>query len=179
MTNKEGSFRLIGIVMALSFAVAIFWNQFSWIKGSVHAILDPTAGVLLDWNTTVGMIIILIVITLITTLVQKYATDQTALKELRKEQKLLQQEMKKYRDHPEKMLELNKKSMEFFPKTMKLNSRAMAVTIIPLAIFFRWFSDYFLLIPDFRFLGFMTWFWFYLVFSLILSAILRKYLDVV
>ena len=40
----------------------------------------------------------------------------------KKEQKILQEEMKKYRDHPEKMAELSKKQFAFFPKTMKLTS---------------------------------------------------------
>jgi uncharacterized membrane protein (DUF106 family) len=179
MKNKEGNFRVIGIVMFITMIIAFLWDQLTWIKGSVHAILNPTAGALLDWNLTLGMLIIVAIISLLTTLVQKYATDQKALKELKKEQKILQEEMKKFKEHPEKLMQLQKKQFEFLPKTMKLSMRAIIYTGIPFVLFFRWFNDYFMAIPDFRFFGFFSWFWFYLIFTLVFSSILKKYLDVV
>jgi len=48
-----------------------------------------------------------------------------------------------------------------------------------LILLFRWFMDYFSAIPDFRFLGFFTWFWFYLLSYMIFSGIIRKVLKVV
>jgi len=125
------------------------------------------------------MIIIVLIIALITTLVQKYATDQKTLRELKKEQKILQEEMKKYKDHPEKLMELQKQSFAFLPKTMKLSMRATAFTGVPFILFFRWFWDFFNAIPDFRFFGFLSWFWFYLIFTIIFSSIFRKVFDVV
>ena len=98
---------------------------------------------------------------------------------MKKEQKILQEEMKKYKDNPEKIMELQKKQLEFIPKTMKLSMRAIAYTGIPLILSFRWFMDYFELIPEFKFFGFFTWFWFYLVFSIIFSSVLRKIMNVV
>jgi len=58
------------------------------------------------------MFLIVIVLSFIMTLVQKYGTDQETLRELKKEQKMLQQEMKKYKDNPDKLLEFNKKQFE-------------------------------------------------------------------
>lgn len=176
---KEGSFRPIIFIMIISLAIAGFWNSVPIIKDTVHAILDPSAGVLLNWNLTLGMLIIVFIIAVITTIVQKYATDQEALKELRAEQKILQEEMKKYKEHPEKLMELQKKQLEFIPKTMKLSMRAIVFTGIPFILFFRWFLDFFEAIPEFRFFGFITWFWFYLIFSIIFSSILRKSFNVV
>ncbi len=178
--NKEGSFKPIVFVMIASMAIALFWDKIPFIKDSVHAILDPSAGVLLNWNATFGMIIIVCLISLFTTLVQKYATDQKALKELRKEQKILQDEMKKYKEHPEKMAELSKKQFAFLPKTFKLTSRAMMFTGIPFILFFRWFNDFFGSIePAPVFLGFLSWFWFYLIFTMVFSTIFRKVFKVV
>jgi len=179
MVEKKGSFKLIMIVMVLSLLIAAFWNQIFWLKDAIHAILDPTTGFLLDWNLTIGMLIVVFIITVITTLIQKYATDQKTLKEMKKEQKILQAEMKKYKDHPEKIMALQKKQLEFFPKTMKLSMRSFAYTGIPLILFFRWFSDYFTTAGNPVLLGFMSWFWFYLVVTLIISSILRKVMDVV
>ncbi len=179
--QKEGSFKSIFIVMAASLAIAFFWNSIPAIKNTVHSVLDPSAGAMLDGNLIWGMIFIIFIIGLFMTLIQKYATDQETLKELKKEQKILQEEMKKYKDDPAKVMELQKKSFEFLPKTMKLSMRAMMYTGVPLILFFRWFMDYFSnpALESFRFFGFLSWFWFYLIGSLIFSSILRKVLKVV
>lgn len=177
--GKEGSFKPIVFIMLISLAIAGFWNSVPIIKDSVHAILDPSAGVLLNWNLTWGMLILVFIIGIITTIVQKYATDQETLRELKKEQKILQGEMKKYKDHPEKLMELQKKQFEFIPKTMKLSMRAIVFTGVPFILFFRWFMDFFAAIGDPKFFGFLSWFWFYLIFSIIFSSIFRKVFKVV
>lgn len=177
--NKEGSFRGIFIVMIISLLIAFFWDSFSFIKNTVHAILNPTAGTLLNLNLTWGMIILVFLITLAMTLIQKYATDQETLRELKKEQKILQEEAKKYKEHPEKLMEFQKKQMEFIPKTLKLSMRPIVITGIPLILFFRWFIDFFSAAGNPKFFGFFSWFWFYLIISIILSSILRKILKVV
>lgn len=176
--NKEGGFLSIFLVTFLSLIVAFYWNSLPWLKNSVHAVLDPSAGALLKWNLTIGMLIIVFAITLITTLIQKYTTDQKALKELRNEQKLLQGEIKKFEHHPEKMAELSKKQLEFIPRTFKLTSRAVLFTGIPFILFYRWFYDMFTALGNPVFFGFLNWFWFYFIFMIIFSGILRKWLNV-
>lgn len=178
MENKKGSFVPIFIVLIASLLIASFWDKLLVIKHSVHAVLDPSAGALLNWNVTYGMILLTLIITLITTLFQKYTTDQETLRELKKEQKLLQEEMKKYKDHPEKLIELQKKQFEFIPKTFQLTMRPLLFTGVPVFLFIRWFMDYFSAIPEFRFFGFLTWLWFYIICSIIFSVILRKVLKV-
>jgi uncharacterized membrane protein (DUF106 family) len=126
-----------------------------------------------------GMLLVIFIITLITTIIQKYATDQKALKELKQEQKILQEEMKKYKDNPAKVSELSKKQLEFIPRTFKLTSRTVLFTGIPFILFFRWFYDFFASIGSPLFFGFLSWFWFYLIFTMIFSSILRKMLKVV
>lgn len=178
--NKEGSFKPIIFVMIASLLIAMFWDKISFIKNSVHAVLGPTAGALLNWDITWGMMLIVFFISVMTTLIQKYATDQEALRELKKEQKILQEEMKKYRDHPEKIAELSKKQFAFIPKTFKLTSRSIMFTGIPFILFFRWFNDFFGAIePAPVFFGFLSWFLFYLIFTMVFSSILRKVLKVV
>jgi uncharacterized membrane protein (DUF106 family) len=184
MKNKEGSFRVILIVMFLTMIIAFNWDNWAWLKDSIHFILNPTAGALLDWKLEIGMAIIVLIITVLTTLVQKYATDQDKLKELKKEQKKLQAEIKKHKSEPKKMQELQRKQMEMMPKTMKLSMRGIIFTGIPFVLFFRWFDDYFTALEastglPVRFLGFINWFWFYLIVTLIFSSILRKKMNVV
>ncbi len=177
--NKEGSFKPIIFVMIASMGIAFFWDTLSIIKNTAHIILDPTAGALLNWNLTYGMIILIFIISIFMTLLQKYATDQKTLRELKKEQKILQEEMKKYKEHPEKLIELQKKQFEFIPKTMKLSMRPLMFTGIPLILFFRWFMDFFTALGEPQFFGFLNWFWFYLIGSMIFSMILRKFMKVV
>jgi uncharacterized membrane protein (DUF106 family) len=177
--DKEGSFAPIIFVLTASLIIASFWNKIPALKNSVHAILDPSAGALISWNLNLGMLLLVFCIALFTSLVQKYATDQKTLKELREEQKVLQEEMKKYKAHPEKLFELQKKQLEIFPKTMKLSMRALTFTGIPFILFFRWFDSYFESLGDPTIFGFFSWFWFYLVFAILFGSILRKVLKIV
>ncbi len=177
--SKEGSFKPILFVMFISILIAMFWSKVPFVSQSVAYILNPSAGVLLNWNITWGMMILVFILTVITTIVQKYATDQKELKRIKKEQKELQKELKKYKDHPEKAMEINKRNLELMPKMMKLSMRGIIFTGIPFIIFFRWFIDFFNAAGNPKFFGFMNWIIFYLVFSLIFSSILRKALKIV
>jgi len=171
------SMTLLLIVMIISFVVAGLWNSVPVIKETVHLVLDPTAGSLLNWNIMIGMFAIIILINLIMTLVQKYGTDQETLRQMKKEQKELQEEMKKYKDHPEKMLEFQKKQLEIIPKTFDLTMKPLLYTIIPFILFFKWFGDYFILNP-YKYFGFMNWIFFYILASIFISSFLRKLMKV-
>ena len=166
------------IITIISLGIAFFWKSVPIISQSVHLILDPTAGSLLNFNITLGMIIITAIITLFITLIQKYTVDNDQLRELKKEQKILQEEMKKYKEHPEKFMELQKKQLEFIPQTMQLTMRPLIYTGIPIILFFRWFNDYFSAVtPPVKIFGFLSWFWAYLIFAIICSIIFRKMLK--
>ncbi len=169
--------KILLLVLVISSFVALLWNQVPVIKQTVHFILNPTVGSLLNWNATYGMFIVVFVFSLIMTLVQKYCTDQETLREIKKEQKILREEMNKYKDNPEKLMEFNKKQLEFIPRTMEITMRPVMYTIIFFVLFFRWFNDYFT-INSYKFFGFLSWFWFYLIFSIVFSSVLRKVFDV-
>lgn len=164
-------------VMLVILGIGVLFNflypKIPALQNIVHSILDPTAGVLLGYNVTIGLIIITAVISLILSLVQKYTTDQNELRKLRQEQKLLQEEMKKYKEHPEKLMELQKKQLEFIPRTMDLTTAPLLYTTIPILLFFRWFYDYFTLYPA-KVFGFVNWIIAYIILSIIFSTIFRK-----
>jgi uncharacterized membrane protein (DUF106 family) len=189
---KEGSFKTLIIFMLFATILAGLWDKIPAIKNSIHYVLDPSAGALLNWNLSIGMIIIVIIMAAITTIVQKYATDQKTLKELKAEQKEIQKQTKEFKDHPEKMMELQKKQMAMMPKQMKLSMRSIIYTGIPFILLFRWFYDYFApttSVEGLKFLGFWSvhgaflgiagWIWFYLVTTMVFSSLLRKWWDVV
>ena len=172
--------KILFIVMLASVLIAALWNSVPMIKEIVHFVLDPTAGSLLRWNITYGMLILVLIISLVIILFQKYGTDQETLRQIKKEQKLAREEMKKYKHDPEKLLEFNKKQMEKMPQIFSITMRPLVYTFVPLVLFFRWFSDFFSApgMESFRFFGLLSWFWFYLIFSIIFSSVFRKVLKV-
>ena len=177
--GKKGGFTGIIVVMLISLLIAFYLDKVDFIKNSAHFVLNPTAGVLLAWNITWGMALIIFLISVIMTLFQKYATDQKTLREMKEQQKKLNEEVKKVKDNPQKMVELQKESMKLMGPMMMLGMRPVMYTAIPLILFFRWFMDFFSAIGDFKFFGFFSWFWFYLIGTIIFSSILRKVMKVV
>jgi len=167
------------LIIIASFLIAGLWNQYPVIKNAVHSALDPTAGSVLNYNIYLGMFIVVAAITLLTTLVQKYTTDQEALRKMKTEQKSAQEEMKKFKNDPAKMLEFNKKQMENMPKMFEATMKPLAYTFVPIVLFFRWFNDYFTstALAGFKFFGFLSWFWFYLIFAIVFSSVFRKVLK--
>lgn len=170
------SMRTLFLVVIISMTIALFWNQVPIIKDFIHSILDPTAGELMNKGVNFGMIIISAIIALFITIIQKYTTDQETLRQIKKEQKLLQAEIKKYKDQPEKMLELQKKQFQFIPRTFEITLRPIMYTSIPIILFFRWFHDYFTTNP-LKVFG-LSWLWAYLILSMIFSTIFRKVFKV-
>ena len=174
---RKGFFLLM-IVMIISTVIALLWDKISFVRNAVHSVLNPTFGYILNINLVIGFLFITFLITLITTLLQKYTTDQEALKQLKEDQKKSQEEMKMHSHDPGKVMELQKKQFENFPKTFDLTMKPLLYTAIPFILLLRWFSDIFKNLGDPKFFGFLGWIWFYIIFSLIFNIILRKILKV-
>ncbi len=163
-------------MMVLSIIVGS-WG-YPLIKPKVHAVLDPTFGKFILWNTYGGMIFIVFVINLLFTGVQKVTVDPEELKLIKEKQQFYQQEMKKYKEDPVKLKELQLQQMaempEMFSKNFEIYMKSLFVTAIPIILFFCWFNDFFTSIGNPHFFGFMSWFWFYLLLSIFLSGPIRK-----
>ena len=85
---------------------------------------------------------------------------------------------KQFRHHPEKMMEIQKEVFPISTKLMKLSSRPLMFTGIPFILIFRWYMDTFTALGDPKFFGFLSWFWFYLIFTMIFSGLIRKWMKV-
>ena len=173
----KGLYTLL-LVMLVSVVIASLWDSLPIIKNSVNAVLNPTFGFLIQTNLHLGFIIIVLLVTFITTLIQKYGTNQQALKAIKDEQKAMQDEMKKFQNDPKKMLEIQKRQLEKIPETMELTMKPLIYTAIPFILLIRWFSDTFKNLNEPEFFGFMSWFWAYLLLAVIFSIILRKIMKV-
>jgi uncharacterized membrane protein (DUF106 family) len=129
--------------------------------------VDLTAIILANPKTSI--ITISFLATLFITILSYFMTNRDLLKQIKEKQKSLREEMKKYKDNPEKMMEINRQMMEDFPKQMKESMKISLVTIIPFILLFKWLKAIFIETTIAS-----SWIWWYIIFSLIFSMILRK-----
>lgn len=110
-------------------------------------------------------------VVLISTLVQKYFTDQEHLRALKKRQKELSAEIKKSKD-PSVMQELNAELMELTMKMLKSSMKPAFITMIPFLALFTWLRGIYVPLMG------SGWIWYYLGYSILISIVLRKVLKV-
>jgi len=166
-------FKPLIIIAIIGLGINYLWNHFSIVKDAISFALNPTIGALFSWNISYGMLIVAGGITLITTLLQKFLIDADEMRALKKEQKELQEEMKRFKDSPEKLAELTTKQFtELTPKLMEKTMRPIFFTIIPVILTFRWFSDYFTATQARVFQ--LNWLLAYFIIAMISSLIFRK-----
>lgn len=126
-----------------------------------------------------GLLLVSFVVTLIGILTYKYATDQDVMKSLKEEIKMLSGDAKKAKDNPEKMMELNKKVMEKNMHYMKHSFKPMIITMIPFGLFFIWLNKIYSTAGPINLVFFsLSWFWVYVIFSIVFNIVLRKALKV-
>lgn len=145
----------------------MFEGFFNTVFGPVMTLPDP-----------LPIAIISFILTLITTLIYKYMTDQEVMKTLKADIKALQGEMKKHRENKDKMMHYQKKAMEKNMTYMKHSLKPMIITFIPIIFIFGWLRSYYdqLGNPD-VFFG-LSWLWTYIIFSIVISIGLRKILKI-
>jgi uncharacterized membrane protein (DUF106 family) len=112
-----------------------------------------------------------IVVTLISTLAQKWLTNQEHLKSLKKRQKEIQKELRGCKD-PSLMKELNSEMMKLTGVMFKSSMKPMFATIIPFLILFWWLRSVYVPVMG------NSWIWYYLGYSVVASIILRKVFKV-
>ena len=108
-----------------------------------------------------------IVVTLISTLVQKKFTDQEHLKSLKKRQKEIQKELRGCKDAC-LMKELNSEMMKITGVMFKSSMKPMFATIIPFLILFAWLRSIYVPVMG------NSWIWYYIGYSVVASIVLRK-----
>ena len=104
------------------------------------ALLDPVFGPLLKLPILTAVAILSTLVSLLITVIYKFATDQNLMKQLKGEMKELQAEMKELRNNPEKMMEVQKKSMQTNSKYMMQSMKSTLITFIPIILIFGWMN---------------------------------------
>ena len=124
-------------------------------------------------NPYFSLIVISFLVTLVSTLVQKWLTNQEHMKSLKVRQKEIQKELKSCKEE-HILKELNLEMLNLTGIMMKSSMKPMFVTIIPFLILFSWLRGiYGGEVPLIS-----GWIWYYLGFSIVSSIVLRKVLKV-
>ena len=122
-------------------------------------------------NPKAALLVVSVIVTFISTLAQKWLTNQEHMKGLKKRQKEIQKELKGCKDEC-LMKELSAETLKLTGIMMKSSFKPMFVTIIPFLILFAWLRGIYTPIMG------GSWIWYYLGYSIITSIILRKVLKV-
>ncbi len=106
---------------------------------TLQHILDPLFGPLLQsTGPFLTLLIVSLIVSIFTTLIYKYATNQERLKHLKADMKRYQNKLKTLKDNPEKAMKVQKDLMKLNGEFMKSSFKTTFYTIIPLLIFFGW-----------------------------------------
>jgi len=139
---------------------------------------NATLGRILELPEPYGLLALSFALTLLTTLAYKFFTDQNLMKTLKEEMKDLQKQMKDG-DHPaEHKMSLQKQVLEKNMKYMKQSFKPMLITFLPIIILFGWLRSYYTALGNPKIFFGLTWIWAYLIFSIVFSMIIRKWLKI-
>ncbi|MBW2964914.1 DUF106 domain-containing protein [Candidatus Woesearchaeota archaeon] len=103
-------------------------------------LLNPIFSPLLNIPPVVAILIISFLISFIITIVYKYMTDQTMMKDLKTRQKEFQKKMKALRGEPEKLMKVQREAMEVNMQYMKQSFKPTLITFLPIIIIFGWLN---------------------------------------
>ncbi len=115
-----------------------------------------------------SIIVVGAIVTLVSTLVTKWMTDQEHLKALKARQKEIQKEIKKAKPGDKLYLELQSEIMQISGKMMKSSFRPLLITMVPFLLLFYWLRGLYEPLMGF------SWFWWYFVSSIVFGMIYRK-----
>ena len=107
---------------------------------AINTILDPVLSPLLPLGAFWTIFIICLVMSLITTIIYKYTTNQEKLKEIKADMKRLQKKATAYSKEgkSDKAMALQKDIMKMNMEFMKSSFRSTLFTFIPILLFFGW-----------------------------------------
>src|SRR3990167_3448590 len=114
-----------------------------------ESVLDQVFSPLLNLPTLLAVVILSFLISLIITVVYKFATDQNLMKDLKEEMKEFQKEIKELRKEPEKAMQVQKRAMQTNMKYMMHSMKSTLYSIIHIIIIFSWMNANFAYEPVF------------------------------
>jgi uncharacterized membrane protein (DUF106 family) len=145
-----------------------------------NGFLDPFLSPLLSlFGIFWFVVFISFIVTLLTTLVYKFTTDQLLMKNLKEEIDRLNKEVKKHMHDQKKAMSIHKQMFEKQMTMMKHSFTSTFITLLPIILLFNWLrvhlgTEKILNLYFFQF----GWLGSYILFAIIFSIVLRKLLKV-
>jgi len=136
------SFACCGLVKATSFT-KIYKGLGNPIAMVLESLLNPIFGWVLPFPSWISIFIISFILTLVTTLIYKYTTNQSEMKRLKEDTKMYQKKLKELKGNPKKAMEMQKQAMAVNMEYMKHSFKPMLYTMLPLLIIFGWLSAHY------------------------------------
>src|SRR3989344_5908575 len=123
-----------------------------------------------------AILLIALIITVVTTLVYKWVTNQKLLKQMKEDMDAIRKQMKDSKNDTQKMMALQKESLQKSLEQMKHTIKPMLITFIPLIIIFGWLQNTYT--DKGNLIGPLNWLWVYIISTFIYNLSLRKLLKV-
>jgi len=123
------------------------------------SILNPVFLPILRLPALAAIAFVSFLISLLITIVYKYMTNQTMMKDLKTRQKEFQKKMKENRGEPDKVMKIQKQAMEVNMKYMTQSFKPTLITFLPIIIIFTWLNAHLgfePIMPDEEFLATLT-----------------------
>ena len=105
-------------------------------------VLNPILLPLLNKSPILLIVLVSFFISLIITVVYKFATDQKEMKRLKEQQKEFQKRMKEMRSNPEEMMKVQKEAMKSNMDYMKHSLKSTLITMLPIILIFSWMAGH-------------------------------------
>jgi uncharacterized membrane protein (DUF106 family) len=121
-------------------------------------------------NAVLSMVIVSALVTLVSTLVTKWLTNQEHLKSLKERQKQIQKDLKTCKPGEKRFEELQSEMLQISMTMMKSSFKPMFVTLVPFILLFSWLRGIYTPVLN-------GWIWWYIGSSLVFSLIYRKVFD--
>ncbi len=103
---------------------------------------------LLSFNPLISIVLISLIMSFISTIIYKYASDQKELKRLKEKIKKLQKKIKIVsKTDPQKAIKLNSELMKLNAPMMKLSMKPMLYTLLPSLIILAWMGSNLVYLP--------------------------------
>jgi uncharacterized membrane protein (DUF106 family) len=116
-------------------------------QGIIDAVFNPVFGWLLHTPPILALLILATLLAVVSTLLQKYLTDQAKMRRLRDDTKRYQEQMKKLKDKPEEMMKVQQKMLPLQMDLMKESFKPLLVSMLPFLLIFFWLSSHFAFLP--------------------------------
>src|SRR3989344_3715081 len=104
--------------------------------------LDPFLGPLFRLPSFLALLIFSLLVSLLITLIYKYTTNQSLMKQLKGEIKEFQKEMKELKDKPGEVMRVQKEAMKTNLKYMSMSMKSTLITFIPIIFIFGWMNTH-------------------------------------